>query len=44
MALSTAIFVGESKEWLPEIIERSRLLKVNGGESILNLIHVTSYQ
>lgn len=31
MALSTAVFVGESKEWLPEIVERSKQLKVNGG-------------
>lgn len=31
MALSTAIFVGESKKWLPEITERARKLKVSGG-------------
>ena len=32
MALSTAVFVGEAKEWIPEIIERARKLRVNEGE------------
>lgn len=31
MALSTAIFVGESQEWLPELVERSKSLRVNAG-------------
>jgi len=31
MALSTAVFVGEAKEWLPEIVERAKALKVNAG-------------
>lgn len=31
MALSTAIFVGESAKWLPELVERSKHLKVNAG-------------
>jgi len=31
MALSTAIFVGEAKEWLPELVERAQKLKVSGG-------------
>ena len=31
MALSTAIFVGESKEWIPEIMERAKKLRVSGG-------------
>ncbi|KAK9729081.1 hypothetical protein K7432_000524 [Basidiobolus ranarum] len=31
MALSTAIFVGKSKEWLPELIERAKNLKVSSG-------------
>lgn len=31
MALSTAVFVGESKEWIPELVERSRKLKVTCG-------------
>lgn len=33
MALSTVIFVGESKNWVPEIIERAKNLKVNAGTS-----------
>lgn len=33
MALSTAIFVGESRDWLPELVERSRSLRVNAGNS-----------
>ncbi|KAF3388967.1 Methylmalonate-semialdehyde dehydrogenase [acylating] [Penicillium rolfsii] len=31
MALSTAVMVGETKEWLPEIAERAKALKVDGG-------------
>ena len=31
MALSTAVFVGEAKEWIPELIEKARKLKVNAG-------------
>ncbi len=31
MALSTAIFVGESKAWIPELVERAKKLKVNAG-------------
>ena len=31
MALSTAVFVGEAKEWIPEIVERAKQLKVNAG-------------
>ena len=31
MALSTAVFVGKAKEWIPEIVERARQLKVNEG-------------
>jgi len=32
MALSTAIFVGETKEWIPELVERASKLKVNAGD------------
>lgn len=31
MALSTAVFVGETKEWIPELVERAKKLKVNAG-------------
>jgi malonate-semialdehyde dehydrogenase (acetylating)/methylmalonate-semialdehyde dehydrogenase len=31
MALSHALFVGESKQWIPELIEKAKLLKVDGG-------------
>jgi malonate-semialdehyde dehydrogenase (acetylating)/methylmalonate-semialdehyde dehydrogenase len=31
MALSVAIFVGESRAWIPELIERAKNLKVSGG-------------
>lgn len=31
MALSTAVFVGEAKKWVPELIEKSKKLKVNAG-------------
>ena len=31
MALSTAVFVGKTKEWLPELVERARQLKTTSG-------------
>lgn len=31
MALSTIVFVGEARKWLPELVERSRNLKVSSG-------------
>jgi len=31
MALSTAVFVGESKKWIPELVERAKKLKVTAG-------------
>ncbi|KAJ3215936.1 Methylmalonate-semialdehyde dehydrogenase [acylating] mitochondrial [Dinochytrium kinnereticum] len=31
MALSTVVLVGETKKWLPELVERSRNLKVTSG-------------
>jgi malonate-semialdehyde dehydrogenase (acetylating)/methylmalonate-semialdehyde dehydrogenase len=32
MALSTAVFVGEARQWLPDLIARAQALKVNAGE------------
>ena len=31
MALSTAILVGEARSWLPELVDRSKALRVNAG-------------
>jgi malonate-semialdehyde dehydrogenase (acetylating)/methylmalonate-semialdehyde dehydrogenase len=31
MAISTAVFVGESKNWIPELVARAKKLKVNEG-------------
>lgn len=31
MALSTAVFVGEAQNWIPELVDRARKLKVNAG-------------
>jgi malonate-semialdehyde dehydrogenase (acetylating)/methylmalonate-semialdehyde dehydrogenase len=31
MALSTVVFVGETREWLDELVERAKALKVDGG-------------
>merc|ERR550539_2001520 len=31
MALSTCIWVGESKEWIPEMMERAKQLKLSAG-------------
>jgi len=33
MALSTAIFVGEAKDWIPELVERAKKLRVGPGLS-----------
>uniref|UniRef100_A0A8D3E041 methylmalonate-semialdehyde dehydrogenase (CoA acylating) n=1 Tax=Scophthalmus maximus TaxID=52904 RepID=A0A8D3E041_SCOMX len=38
MALSTAIFVGESRKWLPELVERSKSLRVNAKTRVESLI------
>lgn len=35
MALSTVVFVGEARSWLPELVEQAHKLKVNAGEQIL---------
>uniref|UniRef100_H3BGD6 Methylmalonate-semialdehyde/malonate-semialdehyde dehydrogenase [acylating], mitochondrial n=1 Tax=Latimeria chalumnae TaxID=7897 RepID=H3BGD6_LATCH len=32
MALSTAVLVGEAKQWLPELVERASKLTVNAGD------------
>jgi len=32
MALSTVVWVGEARKWVPEIVERAKKLKVNAGE------------
>ncbi|WAR18516.1 MMSA-like protein [Mya arenaria] len=32
MALSTAVFVGEAKNWIPELVERAKKLRVNAGD------------
>lgn len=34
MALSTAVFVGEAKEWMPELKARAEQLKVNAGKDV----------
>jgi malonate-semialdehyde dehydrogenase (acetylating)/methylmalonate-semialdehyde dehydrogenase len=31
MALCTAVFVGESRKWIPELVEKTKQLKVNAG-------------
>ncbi|XP_055328339.1 probable methylmalonate-semialdehyde dehydrogenase [acylating], mitochondrial [Paramacrobiotus metropolitanus] len=31
MALSTAVFVGESRKWIPDLVEKARKLRVNAG-------------
>jgi malonate-semialdehyde dehydrogenase (acetylating)/methylmalonate-semialdehyde dehydrogenase len=31
MALSTAVFVGEAREWIPELVAKTKTLKVNAG-------------
>src|SRR4051794_21632741 len=31
MALSTAVFVGESRKWIPDLVEKAKKLKVDAG-------------
>lgn len=31
MALSTVVFVGKAKEWLPELVDRAKQLKISEG-------------
>ena len=31
MALTTAIFVGESKDWIPDVVTKAKELQVNEG-------------
>ncbi|KAK6642250.1 hypothetical protein RUM44_013973 [Polyplax serrata] len=31
MALSTAVFVGEARKWIPDLVSRAKALKVNAG-------------
>ena len=39
MALSTVIWVGEARKWIPEVVERARKLRVNGGTMSMLLVH-----
>ena len=32
MALSTVVWVGEARNWIPEVVERAKKLRVNAGE------------
>lgn len=43
MALSTAIFVGDSREWLAELVERSKSLRVNAGNFISNSVDTSFF-
>ena len=38
MALSTAVFVGEAKEWIPDLVERAKKLTVNAGKPKYNVL------
>jgi len=45
MALSTAIFVGDTKEWIPEIVEKAKKLQVNAGKkACFSRIHLNETQ
>lgn len=40
MALSTAVFVGDSQKWIPDLLERVQKLKVDAGRIYQNyLLH-----
>ena len=36
MALSTAVWVGSAKEWIPEVVERAKKLKISAGEAMVS--------
>lgn len=38
MALSTAILVGEARGWLPELVERTKALRVNAGTLLVQFL------
>lgn len=40
MALSTAVFVGDAKNWIPELVERARKLKVNAGTARTRIVSI----
>lgn len=35
MALSTAVFVGEARKWIPDLVSRAKALKVNAGSFLM---------
>ena len=43
MALSTAVWVGEAKKWIPEFVAKAKQLKVNAGENLFQDADVVSY-
>jgi len=36
MALSTAVFVGEAADWIPDLVDRAQKLKVGAGKTAAN--------
>lgn len=43
MALSTAVLVGEAKNWLPELVERSKNLRVNAGTYLFGSFRLSTW-
>lgn len=44
MALTCVVLVGEAQEWVPEIVERAKKLKVGAGEQDLDICPMNSKQ
>lgn len=44
MALTTAVFVGEARKWIPDVVEKAKKLKVSAGESNSFLFSHSVYQ
>ena len=40
MALTTAIFVGESQEWIPDLVAKAKELQVNEGILLQSHRHI----
>jgi hypothetical protein len=41
MALSVVVFVGESRQWLPDLVNMAKSLKVNAGKPRANCVATT---
>ena len=41
MALSTVVWVGDARNWIPDVVERAKKLKVNAGMLLLSFLCIS---